>query len=281
MGRVVLVTGASSGIGREAAVGLARQGNTVVVTSRDPGRGEAALADVRARAGAGEVHLLPLDLASFTSIRDLAGEVLGRFDRLDVLINNAGAVLSDRLLTDEGYEMTFGVNHLGHFLLTGLLVDRLRASAPARVVTVTSLAHRLVPGLAFDDLQSERGYSPILAYSASKLANVLFSSELARRLAGAGVTSNAWHPMGARTGLAQDGDTRGSLRWAFAVGRPFFLPAATAARALVHVATSPALAGTTGGYFALRRPSRPSGAARDPGVARRLWEVSEELVASA
>lgn len=281
MGRVVVVTGGCSGIGKEAAVALAGQGNTVVVTSRDTGRGEAALADIRARAGAGEVHLIPLDLASFDSIRDFATDVQGRFDRLDVLINNAGLVLSERRLTADGFEMTFGVNHLGHFLLTGLLLDRLRASAPARVVTVTSLVHRLVPRMPFEDLQSERGYSAILAYSASKLANVLFSAELARRLEGAGVTSNTVHPLAARTGLGQDGDTSGVLEWAFAAGRPFFLPAAAAARSLVHLATSPAVAGTTGGYFALRHPSRPSQAARDPAAAHRLWEVSEELVASA
>ncbi len=188
-GKVVLITGANAGIGKETAVGLARMGATVVMTSRDAGRGAEALADVRSRSGSTEVELFPLDLAELASVRACATEVLERHQRLDVLVDNAGLVMAERTVTHEGFETTFGVNHLGHFYLTNLLLDRLRASAPARVVVVASQAHKMVRGgLDFDDLQSLRHYRGFDAYSKSKLANLYFTRELARHLAGTGVT---------------------------------------------------------------------------------------------
>ena len=284
-GRVVLITGGTAGIGREAAVDLARLGATVALTARDEAKGAASLAEVRRRAGTDDVHVVPLDLASFASIRSAADEVLERWDRLDVLVNNAGGILSDRRETAEGYEMTFGVNHLGHFLLTGLLADRLRASAPARVVTVASLAHRMAPGgLTWSDLQRERRYVATVAYNESKLANVLFTMELAERLAGTGVTATCCHPGGVRSEFGGAEDTRGLERLTMAVGRPFLVPPSRGAAPLVRLAADPDLEGVTGAYFTggylpgvhQRTPSR---AARDPEAARRLWELSEDLVA--
>ena len=285
MNRTVVITGASSGIGQETAAALAAMGDTVVMTSRDPERGAAALADVRARSGSAEVHLLPLDLASFASIRAFATEVNDRFPAVHVLVNNAGVVLSRRQVTAEGFEMMFGVNHLGHFLLTDLLLDRLRAGADdasggARVVTVSSVAQRFVPRMPFGDLQSERRFSTMVAYSVSKLANVLFANELARRLDGTGVTSNSMHPVAVRTNFAGDGDTSGVLKWGMAAARPLMLPPAGGARTVIHLAASPEVAATTGGYFALNRQLRQGRVGKDPAVARRLWDVSRELVDS-
>src|SRR5262245_61051600 len=187
-GKTVLITGATSGIGREAAVVLARRGARVLLVGRDRAKTAAVTAEVAARAGSREVSSLQCDFASQAAIRALAAEVHARTDRLHVLVNNAGAVYKSRRLTADGIEATFAVNHLGYFLLTNLLLDLLVASAPARVVTVASVAHRRGT-LDFDDLGYARGYGIMRAYSRSKLANVLFAAELARRLAGTGVTS--------------------------------------------------------------------------------------------
>jgi NAD(P)-dependent dehydrogenase (short-subunit alcohol dehydrogenase family) len=281
MSRVVLVTGGSSGIGREAAIALAARGDTVIVAARDRQRGEAAAVQIRSRAGNGEVHFAPLDLASFDSILRCAEDVLNRFDRLDALLNNAGAVLSDRRLTAEGYEQTFGANHLGHFLLTRLLLERLKASGRARVVTVSSMAHRFLLKMPFDDLQSERSYSAMRAYAVSKLANVLFSAELARRLEGSGVSSNSLEPGLVRTGFARDGDTRGLLRLVAAAGKFLYSTPAVGARTLVYLATAPELEGVSGRHFVDCRPRRVGLGARSAHSARRLWEISESLVAPA
>ncbi|MEJ7585618.1 MAG: SDR family oxidoreductase [Acidimicrobiales bacterium] len=281
-GTVVVITGANSGIGKEAAVVLARRGATVLLTSRDRANGETALDDVRRRSGAGErVQLGNLDLASFRSIRRFAAEVLDRHERLDVLVNNAGLILEHRLFTDEGFEMMMGVNHIGHFLLTNLLLDRLRASAPARIVNVSSIAHRTasVDSLR-DDLMSELTFEGTRVYGESKLANVLHANELARRLAGSGVTANSLHPGIIRSGFARDGDTTG-MNVVFGVLRPFLMSPGRGARTTVHVASSPKVEGITGRYFVRRRLRRPSAAARDADAARWLWDESARLVAAA
>jgi NAD(P)-dependent dehydrogenase (short-subunit alcohol dehydrogenase family) len=286
-GKVVLITGANSGIGHEAAVELARRGATVVVAARSELKAGAAVAAVRRRARCPDeraVSLL-LDLARFRSIRAAAAEVLDRFDRLDVLVNNAGAILSDRRVTEDGFEMTFGVNHLGHFLLTSLLLDRLRAGAPARVVTVSSIGHRFAGGLSWSDLNHERGYNGTAVYNESKLANVLFTMELARRLDGTGVTANCLHPGAVRSGFGAREDTRGVERAVLAGARPFMVGPRRGAAPIVELAASPRYEAVTGQYFVggylsrcRRRPA--SAAGRDPDAARRLWAVSEELVAA-
>lgn len=283
-GKTVVITGGNSGIGREAAVELGRMGADVVITARDPGRGQAAVDDITRRTGSDAVSLVHLDLCDLASVRHAAAELLERCGHINVLINNAGGILSERSVTVDGFEATFGGNHLGHHLLTNLLVDRLEASAPARVVTVASLAHRFaVRGMNWDDLDRTSGYRSAEVYAESKLANVLFTMELAQRLVGTGVTATACHPGPVRTGFGSADDTSGFERIGLLVSRPFLVTASRGAEPLVYLAASPEVAGVTGAYFSggylpgvhQRSPSR---AARDPQAARRLWELSDELV---
>jgi NAD(P)-dependent dehydrogenase (short-subunit alcohol dehydrogenase family) len=279
--KVALITGGNSGIGKHTAIGLLQQGYRVMITSRDPERGKAALAEIE-QAGGGSVECLPLDLARFDSIRECAQQVLARHDRLDVLVNNAGLMLGDRRQTAEGFEMTFGVNHLGHFLLTQLLLDRLIASAPARVVNLSSDAHKgASKGMSWSDLQHTERYSGVAAYCESKLANIYFTRELSRRLEGKGVTVNAVHPGAVASGFARDGDTQGLLRAVFSIFRPFMISEAKGARTSIYVATSPKLEGETGGYYAKCRPAKLTKVAQDDEQARKLWEVSESLIEQA
>ena len=224
---------------------------------------------------------MALDLADFGSIRAFSAAFHDRFDRLDVLVNNAGGILSERQTTAQGFEMTFGVNHLGHFLLTDLLMDRLQASTPSRVVNVASITHRYtLSGLAFADLQSERRYQSMDVYAKSKLANILFTTELARRLEGTGVTVNCLHPGAVATGFGSADDTTGLERISMVLGRPFFIGAERGAHTIVYLASSPDVAGETGGYYVKQKRHTPSKQARNRDAARRLWEASEALVAS-
>jgi NAD(P)-dependent dehydrogenase (short-subunit alcohol dehydrogenase family) len=280
-GTTVVITGANAGVGKATAVGLARAGATVIMTARDRARGVAALNDVREQSGSDAVELMSLDLASFASIRTFADELQSRHDRLDVLVNNAGLVSRTRTETEDGFETTFGVNHLGHFLLTSLLLGPLRAGAPSRIVVVASHAHKQARrGLDFTDLQSERKYSPMAAYARSKLANIYFARELARRLDGSGVTANSLHPgfVGSRFGRDGDGGRFGDV--VMALARPLAISPEKGARTSIWLASAPSLAGVTGDYFYKCKPSTPSAVARDDEAARRLWAVSEELVAT-
>ncbi len=277
-----MVTGASSGIGKESAVALAGMGATVVMASRDGAKAAVAAEEVRRRTGAGDrVVAAHLDLASLASVRTFAAEVVDRHDRLDVLLNNAGLVQGRRRTTVDGFEMTLGVNHLGPFLLTTLLLDRLRASAPSRIVNVSSIAHRTASGPSLvADLQSQLAYVEMDAYAKSKLCNVLFARELARRLAGTEVTANALHPGIVRSGFARGGDATLALAATFTITRPFLLSPRQGARTQVFLASSPDVATVTGEYFVHRRPRRPSPAALDADLARWLWDQSADLVAS-
>ncbi len=277
-GKTCLITGANAGIGKAAAIALARQGAGVVLLCRSEARGRAAMAEIERRSGNGSLDLLVADLASQRQIREAAGEYLQRFERLDVLMNNA-AVLAwrERQLNEDGLEMTFAVNHLAPFLLTGLLLDRLRECAPARIVTVASGAHRRAE-LDFDDLQNERNYSPVEAYSRSKLANVYFTYELARRLEGTGVTVNCLHPGVVSTALFRD--MTPLLRVLVWLGRPFLLKPERGADTAVYLAGAPEVDGVTGQYFEKREQVRSSPVSYDADVARRLWDVSEALTAS-
>ena len=284
-GKVCVITGGNAGIGKETAVALAQQGATVVITARDAGRGTGALAEIRDRSGrtdADGVVVMALDLASFASIRAFAGDLLDRYPQLDVLINNAGGVLAKRSETAEGFETTFGVNHLGHFLLTSLLVDRLRANDRARILNVSSHAHKGARhGLDFDDLQSTRRYRGYAAYSKSKLANILFTRELARRLGGTGVTANALHPGFVASSFGRDGDTGRVGDIVMRLSRPFAISVERGAQTSIYLASSPDVEGITGGYWYKCAPSTPSRAALDDDAARRLWDVSETLLAGA
>src|SRR4028118_484390 len=271
-GKNVLLTGATNGIGLEASIELARRGARMTLVGRDPQRTEAAVADVKARSGSAEVSHLLCDFSSQASIRNLADEVLASHGSLPVLINNAGGVNKERRLTVDGIETTFAVNHLGYFLLTNLLLDRIIQSAPARIVTVASAAHRSGT-LDFDDLGYERGYKIMRSYSRSKLANVLFASELARRLEGTGVTSNSLHPGVVATNIWSGAPTvaKQLIRFVFS---PFFLTPAQGAATIVQLAASPELEEVNGKYFEKWKPVTPAPLARDEGLGRRLWDVS-------
>lgn len=278
-GKICLVTGANQGIGKETALGLARMGATVVMVARDRPKGEAALAEVKARSGSANVELMIADFASLESIRALAIEFRARHSALNVLVNNAGAYNTHRSTTTDGLETTFGVNHLGYFLLTDLLLDMLKASAPSRIVSVSSTAH--VGGkMNFDDLQAERTYSGMRAYGQSKLANVLFTYELARRLEGTGVTANVLHPGVVRTGFGKNnGGVVGPLFAVFQrVGRPFFIAPEDGAATSIYLASSPEVEGVTGKYFDKCKAVPSNAISYDQAVAKRLWDVSEALV---
>jgi NAD(P)-dependent dehydrogenase (short-subunit alcohol dehydrogenase family) len=277
-GKIALVTGANTGIGLETAVALAAQGAHVVIGSRNPARGAAAVDALARRTGA-SADVLALDLASFATTRDAAKAFADGYDRLDILVNNAGIILWKRQVTADGHEVQFQTNHLGPFLLTALLRDQLVASAPARVVTVSSDAHRTaVRGIDFDDVESARRYRPFGVYSRTKLMNLLFTRELARRLDGTGVTANAVHPGYVASRFARDGDTGKLGNVAMVLGRPFAHSPEVGARTSVYVASSPQVEGVTGQYFAKARLAQPSRHARDDTTALQLWELSARLV---
>lgn len=273
-GQTVVVTGASSGIGKSAAVTLAGMGARTILVCRDRGRGEAAVLDVRKAGGTAE--LVVADLSSQAEVRRAASEILSLAPRLHVLINNAGAMNQKRERTVDGLERTFATNHLAYFLLTSLLLDRLKASAPARIVNVSSAAHRRASaGMPFDDLNAERGYSSWDAYGQSKLANILFTRELARRLEGTGVVANSLHPGIVATGFGLN--TSGLLRLAIRFFQLFMLTPEQGADTIVHLASAPEAASVSGKYFVKRREAMPRAPALDDGAAKRLWEVSERL----
>jgi NAD(P)-dependent dehydrogenase (short-subunit alcohol dehydrogenase family) len=271
-GKTVLVTGASSGIGKATALGLALQGHRVILGCRNAQGAEAARAEIAAQAGADRVATLGLDLASFASVRKAADEVAGRFDRLDVLVLNAGIFPRRLARTEDGFELQLGVNHLGHFLLANLLLPLLARSAPARVVTVASMMHA-GGRIDFESFRGEKGYDAMTAYRQSKLANVLFSNELARRAADRGITSNALHPGGIRTAI-----TRDAPPWMRLLARIAFSPVEKGARTPIFLAVSPEVEGVTGGYFVDCERREPAPLARDRDLARRLWDESARLV---
>jgi NAD(P)-dependent dehydrogenase (short-subunit alcohol dehydrogenase family) len=273
-GRTCLVTGANSGIGLEISRGLAQQGAKVVMVARSPMRGQAARDDVAESTGNESVEVLFYDLGSQRHVHRLAAEVLERFAELHVLVNNAGLTLSDRILTEEGIEMTFAVNHLAPFLLTELLRERLIASAPARVVTVASDAHS-GETMDFEDLSGEKGWSGWQAYGRSKLANILFTGELSRRFEGTGVTATCLHPGVVRTGFGRRGPR--FIRVFQKIGGFLLLSPEKGAETAVFLASSPEVEGENGGYYVKRKLKEPSKAARDPEAARMLWDVSLRL----
>ena len=268
--RTVLVTGASAGIGLATAAQLAAMGARVLLASRNRERGEAARASIAERVPGASTELLVADLASQEGVRSLAAQTLAASDRLDVLINNAGVFTRAFQATPDGLETQFAVNHLAPFLLTNLLRERLAKSAPARVITVSSEAHKR-GRIDFDDLQKKERYNGLKAYAQSKLANLLFNRELARRLGGTGVTSNALHPGVVATSLLFD-----SFR-PLKLLRPLLRTPEQAARTTICLAAAPALERLTGLYFIDCEPARPSVAARDDAAARRLWQISAEL----
>ena len=276
VGKTVVVTGASGGIGKATAVALAALGARVAITGRDPRRVEATAVEIRDLTGNPDVVGFAADLSSQAEVRRLAAEVLEAYPRLDVLVNNVGGSWATRHVTVDGLERTFSVNHLAAFLLTDLLLDRLKASAPARVVTVASNAQSL-GRIDFDDLQGERSYSERKAYPQSKLASVMFTYELARRLAGTGVTANVLHPGVVNSGFGAE-DPSLIFRLLVPLWRPFMKTPQEGAATSVYLASSPEVEGVTGRYFANGRAQASSVVSYDGAAATRLWEVSAGLV---
>jgi NAD(P)-dependent dehydrogenase (short-subunit alcohol dehydrogenase family) len=272
-GKVVLITGANSGVGKVTAQEIAKMGATVVMVARDAGRGKRAMAEVKMASASDKVQLMLCDLSSQQSIHQLAEMVKAQYHRLDVLVNNAGAVFSNRNESVDGYEMTFALNHMGYFLLTKLLLDLLKASAPARIVNVSSGAHH-GGMLDFDDLQRQNGYSGMGVYRESKMMNILFTNELARRLEGTAVTVNALHPGFVRTNFGKRNNHL-MMRLLIPVVQLFAINEDAGAATQIYLATSPEVEGVTGKYFEKCKMASTHPFAQDKAAQKKLWEVSE------
>ena len=274
-GKTCLVTGATSGIGEATALALAARGAAVAILCRDAERGEQTCERIRAAVPGASLRLFRADLGSQAEIRAIAREILDALPELHVLVNNAAALYVSRTETVDGIEATFAVNHLGYFLLTNLLLPRLRESAPARIVNVASDAHKFVGGIHFEDPGYEKGYGAMRVYGHSKLANILFTRELARRLEGSGVTVNCLHPGAVATGLG--GNNGAWARLVMKIVGLFFRSPEQGAQTSIYLASSPEVEGVTGGYFVRCKETEPAASGRDDDAARRLWAVSEEM----
>lgn len=278
-GKTVLITGANTGIGKETAVDMAKRGARVILACRDMGRATKAADEVRKRSGNGNVVVKMLDLASLQSVRALAKDVQQTEERLDILINNAGIMMCPQWKTDDGFEMQFGVNHLGHFLLTNLLLDLLKKSTPSRVVNVSSLAHE-TGKIHFDDVNLEKNYDPLVSYRQSKLANVLFTQELAVRLKGTGVTTYALHPGLIQTELGRHFFPSLSL-WKRLLFMPLYFFVKTpwqGAQTTIYCAVDESLQNTSGLYYSDCAPKEAAPQGRDDAAASRLWDLSTSMV---
>ncbi len=272
-GKTVLITGANQGIGKASAVALGKLGARLVIVCRNRQKGRAAVTEIQ-QSGASDVELIVGDMSSQADIRRVADEFKARSDRLDVLLNNAGVLVTTKRTTVDGIEETFAINHLGYFLLTHLLLDTLKASAPSRIVSVSSEAHRRVP-MRWDDLEFKKTeYSSFAAYGQSKLANILFTRELARRLEGTQVTANCLHPGVVATGFGStDG---GVMSVVMKVASPFLITPEKGARTSIFLASSPDVQGVSGKYFDKCKEKQPSPEALAAGAPERLWAISEE-----
>ena len=269
-----LVTGATGGLGKATAIQLIQAGATVAIVARDPERGAAAVAEIHRLTPDGAVHLLVGDLSTMSGVRRIAADVIAQHPQLNVLINNAGvSKFSGREVTAEGLEATFATNHLAPFLLSNLLLDLLAKNAPAHIVTVSSFGHRLVSKIPWDDLQSERSFQPLEVYNLTKLYNILFTMELARRAASRGVRVNCLNPGFLLTDLGRE--AKGFFRLFLQLSRPFQKPPAVGAAAVIKVAESD----VTGRYFNKTQLAEPSALGKDPTAAARLWEISSHLAA--
>ena len=273
-GKVCLVTGATSGIGQVTARELAQMDATIIAVGRNPQKGAETVAEIKRHGASDKVEFMQADLSSQESIRDLARTFTAKYDQLQVLVNNAGGVFSKRETTVDGLEMTFALDHLAYFLLTELLLPVLERSAPARIVNVSSGAQS-TGKIDFDDLQGAKRYSGWRAYSQAKLANVLFTYELARRLQGTGVTANCLHPGFVATGFAQNNS--GALQALIKVGQVFAISPEKGAETSVFLASSSLVEGVSGKYFANKKERKSAKQSHDEPVARRLWDVSAQL----
>ena len=276
-GKTVVITGANTGIGKETAVDLAKRGARVIIGCRNLEKGKEALKDIQERSGSKDVFLEKIDLASLDSVRKFADSILKSETRLDILINNAGVMACDYQKTEDGFEMQFGTNHLGHFLLTMLLLDLLKKSGPSRIINVSSLGHAWGSGkINFDDIHWEKSYSPYLAYYNSKLANVLFTRELSKRLEGSHVTVNTVHPGGVRTELVRHTILSRAI---FPVVLWYVSKSPEeGAQTSIYCAVAEEMEGVSGKYLADCAITEPCKGAQDDDAARKLWDLSLKMV---
>lgn len=277
-GKTVLVTGATAGIGKETALGIAKLGAHLVIIGRNEAKTRGVVDELKAASGNQKIDFLLADLSKMADVRKVAAEFIARFGTLNVLVNNAGAMNLTREVTADGFELTFGMNHLSYFLLTNLLVPALEKGAPSRIVSVASDAH-LMASIDFDDLQAEKSYSSFGAYGRSKLMNILWTRELAKHLEGKKITANSLHPGFVASNFMNKPGFFGRLANAFqSLGG---MTVQKGALTSIYLATSPEVEGVTGKYFAKRKEKLPSKAAQDDATAKRLWDVSEKLVSPA
>lgn len=276
-GKTVLITGGNAGIGYATAVGLAEKGARTIIVTRNERKGEKAVKEIKEESGSDKVSFLTADLSSQKEVRALASAFKERYDKLDVLINNAGAFFSEFKLTGDGIERQWAINHLAPFLLTNLLLDTLKKSAPARIVNVSSRAHYRGE-IHFDDLNLSKNYRGYpTAYAQSKLANVLFTYELDRRLQGTDVTANCLHPGVVKTSIAQK-NSSGISSFIWGLFKPFMVTPEEGAKTSIYLASSPEVEGVSGKYFDNCKPKKSSKLSHDIELAKKLWEVSEEQV---
>lgn len=273
-GKTVVITGATNGIGLAAARAIGREGATLVLVARNAARGERVVQELQQSCGNQDIHFYPADLSSMQEVRAVAGKIQQAHPRIHVLLNNAGGFFARRVLSADGLEMTFALNHMNYFLLTHLLLDNLKAASQARIVNVSSFGHRFAL-LRLNDLQSEKLFVNMDTYCISKLHNVLFTLELARRLEGSGVTVNCMNPGATATGFSQG--EKGLFAFIIKLVTPFMHSAEAGADTAVWLCTDPSLEGKTGGYYQNRRLTRPSRAARNRHNATVLWQESLRL----
>jgi retinol dehydrogenase-14 len=273
-GRTVMITGATSGIGKATAMGLADMGASIVMVGRSSEKLEATREEIAQKTSNEDLETMKCDLSSMGEVRKLAKEYEKRHDKLDVLLNNAGGIMGERMLTADGYEYTFALNHLCPFVLTDQLLDILKATARSRIVTVSSSAHNF-GHINFDDIMFEKNWKPFKAYGQAKLANVLFTYELSRRLKGTGTTANCLHPGVVRTGFGTK--QKGPSKIGTAMIRPFSIGPMKGARTSIYLASSPQVEGISGRYFVREKEKRSAPETYDEAIAKRLWELSEKL----
>lgn len=277
-GKTVVITGGNAGIGKATAIALAKKGAEILITSRSEAKAKAALVEIKSASKSDKVDFVLINLIDQESVRKAAKEIKAKCPKIDVLINNAGCYMSDLELSPQGIEGQFATNHIGHFLLTNLILDNVKAAGNARIINLASIAHKSTRELNFDDLNYEKEeYGGWKSYSRSKFCNILFTKELARRLEGTGVTANAVHPGGVRTEIAEkDANWYTKLGWI--VMKPFMITVEKGAATSIHLASSPKVEGETGGYWVRSKKEWSNRPSQDPELAKELWKKSEELM---
>ncbi len=277
-GKTVVITGGNAGIGKATAIALAKKGAEIVITSRSEDKAKTAIAEIKSASGNEAVSYVLVDLSSQKSVRKAAEELKSKCPQIDVLVNNAGCYVSELQLTGDGLEMQFGTNHIGHFLLTNLILDNIKAAGKARIVNLSSIAHKSTRELNLDDINYEKDeYGGWKAYSRSKYCNILFTKELAKRLEKDGITVNAVHPGGVRTEIAEK-NANWFTKLGWIVMKPFMITVEKGAATSIHLASSPEAEGVTGHYWVRSKQEWSNKPSQDPENAKALWKKSEELV---